>query len=240
MIRIAVCDDTIEYTQQTVDLLEQWSLKRGIAIKTDCFDNGDSLLNALATQPYDIVFLDIIMPMFSGIDTCAEIRKENRHIKIIFLSVSPEFGVDAFRVKANGYLLKPLEPSKLFELMDEHLSENDEDSDFLIVKSTSMVRKVPLNTICYVEAQNKHILLYTSDNTILTLTMPLHQLVPQLNFPHFFQCHRSYIVNMNYIRSHCKNELIMHNGCTIPISRNIAKEFHDVYFTFLFGKAGDL
>ena len=240
MIRIAVCDDTTEYTQQTVDLLEQWSAQRGIVVKADCFDNGDSLLNALSHQPYDIIFLDIIMPMFSGIDTCAEIRRENRQVKIIFLSVSPEFGVDAFRVKANGYLLKPLSPQKLFELMDEYLSEHVEEDDFLIVKSMSMVKKVPHNTICYAEAQNKKILLYTSDNTVLTLTIPLHQLAPQLNLPCFFQCHRSYIINMNYISSHCKNELTMSNGCTIPISRNLAKEFHDAYFAFLFGKAGDL
>ena len=240
MINIAVCDDTIQYMRQTVALLEQWSEEKDIAIKVDFFDNGDSLLNSLSHQPYDLIFLDIIMPMLSGIDTCAEIRKENRQTKIIFLSVSPEFGVDAFRVKANGYLLKPLDPAALYALMDEYLLEKEENSGFLIAKSMSMVRKVPLHMISYLEAQNKRILIYTSDGSTLTVTTPLHQLVPQLDNPCFFQCHRSYIVNMNYIRSLSKNELTMSDGCNIPISRNCSKELHSAYFAFLFGKAGDL
>lgn len=240
MITIAVCDDTMQYMQQTVALLEQWSREKETAVKVDCFDNGDSLLNALSHQPYDLIFLDIIMPMFSGIDTCAEIRKENRQTKIIFLSVSPEFGVDAFRVKANGYLLKPLDPAALYALMDEYLAEKRETSGFLIARSMSMVRKVPLDTITHLEAQNKQILIYTSDSNVLTVTTPLHQLAPQLDAPCFYQCHRSYIINMNYIRSLSKTELTMSDGTTIPISRNCSKELHSTYFEFLFGKAGDL
>lgn len=239
MITIAVCDDTIQYRQETVALLEQWSREQGTSIKVDSFDNGDSLLASLAHQPYDLIFLDIIMPMFSGIDTCAEIRKENRQTKIIFLSVSPEFGVDAFRVKANGYLLKPLSPSSLYALMDEYLKEKEETSKFLIARSMSMVRKVPLHMISHLEAQNKQIMIYTSDGHMLTVTTPLHQLAPQLDDPCFFQCHRSYIVNMNFIHTLTKTELTMSGGQTIPISRNCSKELHSAYFEFIFGKAGD-
>ena len=191
MINIAVCDDTIEYREQTVALLEQWSKDKDVLVKIDQFDNGDSLIQALTHLAYDLIFLDIIMPMFSGIDTCAEIRKENRQTKIIFLSVSPEFGVDAFRVKANGYLLKPLDRATLYEHMDEFLAEREDTSGFLIARSMSMVRKVPLNMITHLEAQNKHILIYTSDGNILTVTTPLHQLLPQLDAPCFYQCHRS-------------------------------------------------
>ena len=240
MITIAVCDDTAEYMRETVALLEQWSQKHDAAIKVSCFDNGDSLLNSLSHQPYDLIFLDIIMPMFSGIDACAEIRKENRQVKIIFLSVSPEFGVDAFRVKADGYLLKPLDPAALFGVMDEFLTAKEKTGSFLIAKTSSMVHKVSLQTITHLEAQNKQILIYTADDSILTATTPLRQLIPQLSDPCFYQCHRSYIVNMNYIRSLSKTELTMSDGCTIPISRNCSKELHTAYFEFLFGKAGDL
>lgn len=240
MITIAVCDDTSQYRQETVALLEKWSKEKDILIKIDCFDNGDSLLQALVHRAYDLIFLDIIMPMFSGIDTCAEIRKENRHAKVILLSVSSEYGIDAFRVKANGYLLKPLDEKALFDLMDDYLSEEEQSSGFLVAKAMSMVRKVPLHMICYLEAQNKRILIYTSDGNTLTVNTPLHQLEPQLDKNCFFQCHRSYIVNMNYIRSLTKNELTMSNGYNIPISRNWSKDLHNAYFAFLFGKAGDM
>lgn len=239
MIHIAVCDDTIEYLERTVTLLEQWGEQENVCVAVDCFDNGDDLLSSLAHQSYDLIFLDIIMPMFSGIDTCSEIRKENKQVKIIFLSVSPEFGVDAFRVKANGYLLKPLDKDALFDVLNEYLSDQEESNGFLLARSMSMVRRVPLDNILYLEAQNKHIVIHTSDGNTLTTTTPLHQLSEQLAIPCFFQCHRSYIVNMNFVHSFTKNELTMTNDSIIPISRNVAKEFRDTYFTFLFGKAGE-
>ena len=239
MITIAVCDDTAQYLQESVALLEQWSKEKNTAVKIDAFDNGDSLIQSMTHQPYDLIFLDIIMPMFSGIDTCAEIRKENSQTKIIFLSVSPEFGVDAFRVKANGYLLKPLDKKALFDLMDEYLAEKKATSRFLIARSMSMYRKVPLHTVSLLEAQNKRIMIYTTDGNALTLTTPLHQLTSQLDNS-FFQCHRSYIVNMNQIRSLSKTEMTMADGRIIPISRNYSKDLHNAYFEFLFGKAGDL
>ena len=94
--------------------------------------------------------------------------------------------------------------------------------------------------ITHLEAQNKQILIHTSDSNVLTVTTPLHQLAPQLDDPCFYQCHRSYIINMNYIRSLSKTELTMSDGAIIPISRNCSKELHSTYFEFLFGKAGDL
>lgn len=239
MIRIAVCDDTPEFLQQSIALLEQWGQEKGLSVKLDGFDNGDALLNALSHQSYDFIFLDIIMPMLSGIDTCQEIRKENRHTKVIFLSVSSEFGVDAFRVKANGYLLKPINFQALSDLLEEFLLEMEESSGYLIAKSASIMRKVPLDNVCFAEAQNKNILIYTTDGSTLTVTEPLHQLAQQLTAPCFYQCHRSYIVNMNHIRSFSKNELTLPGDHIIPVSRNCAKEFQSAYFSFLFGKAGD-
>ena len=125
MIRIALCDDSPEYSQRTAAQLEQWSVQRGVNILLDTYDNGDALLNALSKRNYDLIFLDIIMPMLSGIETCMEIRKENRQTKIILLSVSPEFGVDAFRVKANGYLLRYRLNKDTFIKVVDVLQNND-------------------------------------------------------------------------------------------------------------------
>lgn len=239
MIRIALCDDTDEYLQQTKQLLTLWGSLHEKKLLIDCFDNGDTLLSTLSKQHYDLIFLDIIMPMLSGIDTCADIRKENKQVQIIFMSVSPEFGVDAFRVRANHYLLKPVKKEQLFALMDEYLAECDDSQQFIVARTPNMVRRVPFRTIRYLEAQDKQILIFADRSEILTVTTPLHQLAKELNDPCFFQCHRSYVVNMNFIRSYTKNTVIMENGQALPISRGCAKEFQNAYFAFLFGKAGD-
>lgn len=239
MFKVAICDDTPEYRLSTKALLEEWAAARSVSLLIDCFDDGDALLSALSRRSYDVILLDVIMPMLSGIDTCMEIRKENRQTRIVFLSVSPEFGVDAFRVRANNYLLKPLNHDRLYELMDEYAAETTGSEHFIMAKTANMVQKVPIHSISHLEAQDKHVLLFTNSDDVLSITTPLNQLSKVLNIPCFFQCHRSYIVNMNHIRTCTKNTLTMHSGHTIPISRNCAKEFQETYFSFLFGKAGD-
>ena len=66
MIKIAVCDDSPEFIPSLTQTLQSWGEKCSLKLKIDLFDNGDDLLSALSRVDYDIIFLDIIMPMLSG------------------------------------------------------------------------------------------------------------------------------------------------------------------------------
>ena len=109
MIRIAVCDDSPEFLQQAVNMVERWSEESGVPAEIYRFDNGDALLAKNAVTHMDIIFLDIIMPLQSGIDTAKELRQSDKAVKIIFLTSSPEFALDSYEVKAQDYLLKPVD-----------------------------------------------------------------------------------------------------------------------------------
>lgn len=113
MIRIAVCDDSPDFLQRAVDMVERWSQQCGIPTEIYPFDNGDALLSKNAVTHMDIIFLDIIMPLQNGIDTAKELRQNDNAAKIIFLTSSPEFALESYEVKAQGYLLKPVTYEKL-------------------------------------------------------------------------------------------------------------------------------
>ena len=59
------------------------------------------------------------MPTLNGIEVARKIRQNDKTVKIVFLTSSSEFAVDSYTVKANDYLLKPIEPTKLFDCLDE-------------------------------------------------------------------------------------------------------------------------
>ena len=127
MIRIAICDNEQEFLTQLDSTLTQWSTPPA-RISTECFDNGDALISAHKNSPFDIILLDIVMPIFTGIETAHEIRKFDKNVKIVFLTSSPEFAVDSYSVKASNYLLKPVSTHKLFICIDELYEEiKDED-----------------------------------------------------------------------------------------------------------------
>ena len=154
MIRIAVCDDDTEFLKSIVSIIEDWSGQSRIPVEICCFDNGDDLITQNTIRRIDIIFLDIIMPLFSGMETAKEIRKRDTAVQIIFLTSSPEFALESYDVKAKGYLLKPVDEEKLRELLYD-CSHNLQEERHLVLKTKFGYQKLYYHDIEYIEVQNK-------------------------------------------------------------------------------------
>ena len=240
MLRIAICDDDAVFVKKAAEMLNNWVEKPENAV-FETFENGDELISAHKASPFDIILLDVVMPMINGIETAREIRSEDKNTKIVFLTSSPEFAVESYTVKANNYLLKPVSEKALFDCLDEFADEIIKKSRSITVKSIYTVHKILVDEIVYIEAQNKHIVLVLTDGTIITTTEPLNTLVSKLSEEYgFFRCHRSYIVNMKNIIAYTNKEITVRSGSRIPVSRSCHKEFEVAYFKTIFESAGDL
>lgn len=239
MFRIAVCDDDSIFIRQSADLISRWEQKPKNTFLS-FFDNGTELINAHKDSPFDIILLDIMMPTINGIETAREIRQDDKNVKIIFLTSSPEFAVESYTVKANGYLLKPVTEKSLFPCLNEFVEEINNSPRTIIVRSIHNVQKLVVDDIVYLEARNKHIIFAMRSGVKIETIEPLHvcekKLIPNREF---FKCHRSYIVNINHIDKYTSKEILMHNGSLIPISRRYQKDFQSAYYTTLFGEVGE-
>ena len=112
-MRIAVCDDNKADRQKLIEALR--SAVGNVSVNE--FEDGNELLCSHAHLPYDLIFLDILMPRISGMDTAERLRKTDTHTPIVFVSSSEEFGVQSYRVLAFDYLLKPVDPKELKRCM---------------------------------------------------------------------------------------------------------------------------
>jgi len=239
MFRIAICDDEPVFSSQIETAMEYWPNKPA-DLKTEVFNNGDTLIRAHSETPFDIILLDVIMPFVNGIETAREIRSNDSTVKIVFLTSSPEYAVESYTVKAANYLLKPVNPFDLFQCLDELYGEVHKVIPSINIKIPHAVRKVSLSDIEYVEAQKRHVYFSLADGRSLESTEPFYTYEQQLKLADgFFKCHRSYIVNMYLIDAYTTKEVQMHSGICIPISRSCHKEFEDAYFEAIFGKAGE-
>lgn len=239
-LKIAVCDDTYSFLTDTQDMIRQWPNRPKEAV-ISLFSDADALLEAHRTDPFDVILLDVVMPLLNGIEAAAEIRRQDKTVKIVFLSVSPEFAVDSYTVKADNYLLKPVNPAKLFDCLDEIQAQLQEAVKSITVKSTSAVHRISLQEIEYLEAQGKLVAFQLSGGQTVCGTDPFYVYEQSLFLEGgFFKCHRSYLVNIHKIQTFTPKEITMNSGARIPISRGCHKEFESAYFATLFGKAGDL
>lgn len=240
MIRVAICDDTLGFPEQIQESILHWD-QRPTDMVIELFSDADALISAHASNPFHIIFLDVVMPLLNGIDAAAEIRQQDRVTKIVFLTSSPEFAVDSYSVKASNYLLKPLDHKKLHHCLQELTEDIQKNAASIPVRSRHAVHRVALHTIEYVEANNKEVIFYLADGQTIVSPEPLYVYEHQLMLSDgFFKCSRSYIVNIHLISTYTPKEIKMQSGCRIPISRNCRSEFESAYFSILFGKAGEL
>ena len=240
MLRIAICDDMPDFLQSAKQLVLQWG-NRPDGMTVDCFEHADALIAAHNSNPFGIILLDVVMPLLGGIEAAREIRQQDKTVKIVFLTASPEFAVDSYSVKANNYLLKPLNCKKLRLCLDELWEDIRQNTKRILVKDRYFVHQVELQNIEFIGSDNKYIHFSLINGMTLTSSEPLYTYEKKLMLSDgFFKCSRSYIVNIYRIDSFSAREIRMRSGYRIPISRSCQKDFETAYFTTLFGKAGDL
>ena len=216
-MKIAVCDDEKQFIEEVCPLLETRAKQHDIQLSLFCFTNGDDLIDAHKSKCMDLIFLD---------DTS---------VPIIFLTSAKEFAVDSYDVKAFWYLLKPLDNKKLQNVLEDFIKAFPLTEQFITVQTSDGFCKIFITNVCYLEAQNKHVLVYLTDGRAIQIKerfLKCHEIFSADKG--FFLCHRSYIVNLNYVEQFSKTSLITSGHVTIPISRNRYTAFKEAYFSYMF------
>lgn len=235
MLKIAVCDDNKDFLHYAVNLIEKWSQQSRISVEISACNNGDELIALNNSEKMDIIFLDIIMPLLSGMETARELRLNNTAVKIVFLTSSVDFALESYEVKASGYLLKPVSFEKISEILNECAEFLETEPENIVVKTCEGYQKLYFYDIEYIEAQNKKVIFYLKSKRNVMAIVPFHTIEEMLaGKTGFFKCHRSYLVYMLNIESFNNAKIITKSGRNIPIARGCSKTFKDAYFEFMF------
>lgn len=240
MFKIAICDDEHLCIEVAKNSIKKWAEENDVTIEVYSFDNGDAFLDGHKQEDFDLVFLDIMMPLLNGMDLAHEIRKTDAAVKIVFLTSSPEFAVESYDVKASGYLLKPLAYDRFSKVLNDCVALEDNEPDNIVLKTISGYDKIYHHNIDHIEAQNKKVLFKCIDGEVIEALNTFSYFADQLaNESGFFKCHRSYIAYIPNINHFDQHEIITKSGTHIPISRNLSKPFKDAYFAYMFRKECD-
>lgn len=219
-MNIAICDDEQLFLDTTCQFIEEWAKLRKKRIRLLRFTNGDDLLHACRNEDIDLIFLDVVMPLLSGIDTAKELRNNNQMVPIIFLTASREFAVDSYEVKALNYLLKPVSKEKVFQLLDEFFKTLEKPKATFTARTAMGFCKIIADEVEYLEAQNKEVHVHLSNGTTIEIRELFSACEEVFSIDKgFFKCHRSYLVNLAYVEQFNKNQVTTCNSA-LPIARN--------------------
>lgn len=176
------------------------------------------------------------MPHMSGMELAQRIRERREAAELLFFTASREYAVDAFTVRAAGYLLKPVEKAAFQKaLLSALCTLSGRESAFLLVKTKDGIRKICLRELMLAESFN-HSRVYTlADGTAVETADTLASLMEQLaKEPRFFSPHRTYIVNLDYVSRLASAELLLTNGKRLPVSRKLYPKLKAAYMKYAF------
>lgn len=200
-MRIAICDDEIRDLETMVALLAAYQAKTGANLMVGSFTSGDALLETLEKGArFDVLFLDILMPGISGIDTARELHRLGAIGELVFLTISPDFALDAFSVKAKDYLIKPISEERLFALMDE-LSSRLDENEMIVLRSKNGLRRLLPDRIEYCESIGHTLFWHLRSGAVIESNGTM-QSAEELLMPsgQFLRARRSYLINKSCVR----------------------------------------
>lgn len=238
LIEIALCDDSAEDISAVMSLAERFAAEHPeFPIRLRGFSSAPELLEQLETGGgFDLYLLDVLMPEMSGIQLAEKIRSRGERAEIVFLTVSREYAVDAFSVRASGYLLKPVRGEDFDgEILCAVQKLVRKKSAAIAIKTKDGIRRIQIHRLVMIESFNHTRVLTMSDGGALETSATLSELFEQLcGYPNFYMPHRAYIVNLDYSMGLARYELIMYGNRRIPIPRKQYPAVQEIFANYFF------
>lgn len=182
---------------------------------------------------YDMVFFDIELDEgVNGIDLACQVRKNNRDIRIMFVSNFSKYLADGYKAKAEAYLLKPIIQDEFNNQMKEIVADYIYN-DMGIMDEKLSQTKIYFHNILYVEMLQRKINLHMVNGDELSCFDTLIRWKELLKDCPFSQPHRSFLVNIEHIKKYQKNEIIMEDNTVIPVTLNYKNEFRLDYLQYI-------
>lgn len=234
IFNIAICDDEEIDTKIISNYLSDFQMNNNVDFNTSIFNNGTDLLNSyLKSGTYNILFLDVEMPVLSGLDIAKRVRSiPDRDAKIVFVSNYPEYMSDSFDVQAFHYLPKPLTYTNFAKVMKNIITDyNESHAVQCIVKTDLSEEVIYSNKIIYlktIDAYTRRLLIALEDHSVET-NGRLTDWEKSLRWQNFIMPHRGYLVNSAQIHYIEEGRLIMNDGSEIPMSRRKEKDVRNIF-----------
>ncbi|MFL5787818.1 MAG: LytR/AlgR family response regulator transcription factor [Flavisolibacter sp.] len=219
----------IDDEPNAIKLLESHILKMPtLELKYICY-NGVEGLAYIKTNPVDLIFLDINMPLLNGMEL---IRILSSKQKIIFTTAHSDYAADSYEYNALDYILKPIsferfmkavtKAENYFELQSSKDEFKTNEDPYMFIKTDRRLIKINFSEILFFEAQKEYVNVHTATEKYLFYKR-MKELEEQLPV-NFIRIHHSYIINLNYI-ARIEGATVTINNKEIPIGSSFKDEF---------------
>ena len=229
-MRILICDDEKQYLDALCVHVQEYMDKRFVECDI-----------TLATSPlevtnkdlrYDLAFLDIQMEGMDGISFAKELRRYNSKLALFFVTNYEEYQDNAMDLQAFRFFSKPFDIARLYSGLDKAMEYIDGAYVDFFLYGDSAQQRIMVDDILFVTRSNRKVELNTTAQSFTTRESfddICHKMPPLF----FYQVHKSFCVNLHYVKQYSYSELYLTDGTRIPIAPRKQSSFHKFWFEYL-------
>lgn len=244
MIKITIIDDDLDFMnelEKKCNIYFHLNLKKSIIEKINPITIKIDDVLALNLD-CDILFLDVEMPNFSGMELGRRIRSFNKKMFICFITNFSEYAIDSYRIHAFDYILKPVNQEKVNRFFDDLFMFFITDKEKVLKKIRTIegLIEISFNDILYFEYlekssvyKNRIVLMHLNNKKTYAIDKKISTVFAELDQNEFVVPHKSFIVNLDSIKLIKADKIILNNGVEIPLSQKRRKHIKSQFSNYL-------
>lgn len=234
-MRIAVIDDEKYSREELIHQIRQCQPDARIQEAA----GGVAALELLEREPFDLLFVDIHLGDMLGTTIASLARKLSPEAQIVFATAYPEYGVKAFELGVDNYILKPFDPARVRQVMEQCAARRNAEAPAPVRKLAVTVNRhttlIDVDSIVYIETSgsDRHCILHAANGKEYVTTTPLSGYEARLAPLGFFRIHKTCLVQLKLIQdifpwSNSGFGLHMKGcDCVLPIGRDRVKKLRE-------------
>ena len=224
MYKIAIVEDEDKSANLLNEVIKRCCDELSVQCHIQRFKNGMDFITDYKPV-FDLILLDIEMPLLDGIETAKKLRELDKEVFLIFITNLAHYAIKGYEVEALDFILKPVEFKSFLIKFKKFLKMmNDRRDKYIVLNTEGSTRRINVRDIIYVEVVG-HFLYYHLHDEVISEYGTIAQAESEMEQLGFCRIYKSYLVNLACIRAINLNTVITDDGTELLISRFKKKEF---------------
>ena len=235
-INIAVCDDDYFVLEAVAEKIKNLMADINCEFEIKTYVSVENLLYDIEYETYfDIVFLDIEMPVINGMEATVKIHELTSESVLILISSHSKYVFDAFEFEVFRYITKDQIDKRLPKVLSDAVELAVKITEkSVVLKNRNKIENINLNNIVYIRKNGKYSTFILKNGETYDLRSPIYEVAKTLN-DDFVATDRGCIVNLNHLKKIQGNDIVCDDGTVITISRSKQKEVKDKFINYIKG-----
>ena len=231
-MKLSVCDDNREYRALLAEQVQKACAKRGTPFSVDAFSPEELSERLDSGFDYDVIFLDIEMGSYDGIELARRINEVNLACSIVFVTNHLNLATEVYDVHHTYFILKSELDKRLPRALDRAIGRIPQNhADQIVITTRSHKLSLQTCNIIYADVYGHKLTIHHTGDKVFSTYQTLKWFQKQL--PDFIKIHNSFLVNPAHIRSLNNGACLLSNGVSLPCSRSCSKQAAAMYSQYL-------